>query len=102
MKRLFLIFVVLTSFCLLAFADGAGKDAWMGAAPNAPNAISPGISKITPEYSAAKAARAPHNNLDVTLTSLCNSLVCVQISSFGDFNIGTADGRTLLYYYPSE
>ncbi len=37
------------------------------------------------------------------VSSLCNALVCVQISDAGgDFNIGTADGRSLLYFYPSE
>jgi hypothetical protein len=33
---------------------------------------------------------------------LCNALVCVQMDGDGDFNIGTPDNRSLLYYYPSS
>ncbi|MBI5060065.1 T9SS type A sorting domain-containing protein [candidate division KSB1 bacterium] len=33
--------------------------------------------------------------------SLCNALVCVQTDGDGDFNIGTAAGQSLLYFYPS-
>ena len=46
------------------------------------------------------ASHARHHTLNAD--TLCNALVCVQTDEDGDFNIGTSDGRTLLYYYPDD
>ncbi len=52
------------------------------------------------QQKAAEVARHGNGSLDVVVGMLCNSLVCVRIDEDGDFDIGTADGRSLLYHYP--
>ena len=59
-------------------------------------------SILSDAYRAAKAAHPSRRALDDVVASRCNALVCVQIDEDGDFNIGTADGRSLLYFYPAE
>ncbi|HEY3294982.1 MAG TPA: T9SS type A sorting domain-containing protein [bacterium] len=89
MKKSLIVLLLLAAFCTLSLA---------GTALVLPSNATPS------EYAAWKASLAPrHSNgaLDYA-DRLCNSLVCVQINDAGDFNIGTADGRSLLYYYPSE
>jgi hypothetical protein len=103
MKKMILI---MTAACLLAMsafaASPAKSEAGMGATQRTPNLEKTG-PRITADYAREKAARHGGSaRLDAVVTSLCNALVCVQLSDAGDFNIGTPDGRSLLYYYPSE
>ncbi|MBU0690915.1 VWA domain-containing protein, partial [bacterium] len=57
---------------------------------------------MDPAYESWKEERHAEGNLDAIVSSLCNTLVCVQIDEDGDFNIGTADGTNLLYRYPND
>ena len=52
-------------------------------------------------WKASLTPRSANGALDYA-DRLCNSLVCVQIGETGMFNFGTADGRSLLYYYPND
>lgn len=65
-------------------------------------AISSSRAAVDPAYAAWKSERTPSHSLDAVVTSLCNSVVCVQIDEDGDFNFGTAAGQTLLYAYPGD
>jgi hypothetical protein len=44
---------------------------------------------------------AAHNGHHALDASLCNSLVCVETNSSSAFMIGTPDGRSLLFWYPT-
>jgi hypothetical protein len=60
----------------------------------------PGQLRKQAEEKAARSGHSVQRSLDDA--TLCNNLVCVQTDEDGDFNIGTADGRTLLYYYSND
>jgi hypothetical protein len=79
MKKLSCLFLVL---CLSAFS------VWAGVAPPAAAVDKANAYGITSRTMAV-------------VSSLCNSLVCVQLGDDGEFNIGTSDGRSLSFFYPS-
>ncbi|MBL0061775.1 MAG: T9SS type A sorting domain-containing protein [bacterium] len=58
--------------------------------------------KSTDRVDPAKRAMFGGDPTAAVVTSLGNALVVVQTDEVGDFNIGTADGRSLLYFYPGE
>jgi hypothetical protein len=101
MKKLLLVMMALCIVAMTAWANTPVKtEVGMGAVERTTKAN--GSVRISAEEAHAKAAQFSNGRLDAVVTSLCNALVCVQLGDGGDFNIGTPDGRSLLYYYPNE